>query len=134
MNDTTNGLEGLRLISDWSKWLITIETGAIAFVGAAFKTEGTGRRHLAKVAATITVVSFVISIAAAALLLLTLPEIAQTLRADGNIWLTQDSVIGGVFGINTQGLAIVQAFFFGMGVVSLAILILMTIWRSPGKQ
>jgi hypothetical protein len=37
MGDTSNALEGLKLISDWAKWLITIEAGAIAIIGSAVK-------------------------------------------------------------------------------------------------
>ncbi len=99
----------------------------------AFKQEGIRPPSVPKVLATAAVVSFVISIAAAALLLLSLPEIAQSLRADTNIWLTRDSVLGRVFGMNTQGFGTIESFFFGVGVVSFAALIVATIWSSAGK-
>ena len=133
MSDTSNALEGIRLISDWAKWLITIETAAIAVIGAAFKQDGVRPSSVSKVLATAAVVSFVISIAAAALLLLSLPEIAQSPRADINIWLTRDSVIGRVFGMNTQDFATTESFFFGVGVVSFAALIVATTWSSASK-
>jgi len=133
MNETSNALEGLKLISDWAKWLITIETAVIASIGVAFRQEGTRLPFLSRVLTTAAVVSFVISIAAASLLLLSLPEIAQSLRSDTNIWLTRDSVIGRVFGMNTQDFATIESFFFGMGVVCFAAVIVATTWSSAGK-
>ena len=133
MNDTSNALEGLRLISDWAKWLITIETAAIAIIGVAFKQEGIRPPFVSKVLATVAIVAFVISIAAAALLLLSLPEIAQRLQADTNIWMTRDSVLGRVFGMNTQDFGTIESFFFGVGVVTFAALIVATTWSSSGR-
>ena len=128
MDDETNALEGLKLISDWSKWLITIETGAIAIIGAVIKVENAPVPCLAKVFATTSTISFLISVAAAAMLLLTLPEIAQMLRSDTNIWMTRDSVAGRVFHVNTQGLAILESFFFGAGMICFSALIIALIW------
>jgi len=39
----SSALEALRFISDWAKWLITIETGAIAVIGALVNTNTQGR-------------------------------------------------------------------------------------------
>ena len=83
-----------------------------------------------KVFATAAVVSFVISIAAAALLLLTLPEIAQNLRPEINIWLTKGSIMGWLLGMNTQSLAIGESFFFGLGVICFAGLIVGATWSQ----
>jgi hypothetical protein len=80
MSDTSNSMEAIRLISDWGKWLVTIETAAIAIVGAFFTTNQPPLPGLAKVFGTLAVGSFLVSIAAAAVLLLTLPEITQNLR------------------------------------------------------
>ena len=77
-------------------------------------------------------ICFVLSIAAAAFLLLSLPEIAQKLREDANIniWLTSDSVIGNVFRVNTQTLAITESFFFGTGVLAFAGMVLARMWSK----
>jgi hypothetical protein len=80
------------------------------------------------------VVCFVISIAAAALLLLSLPEIAQTVRPDTNIWLTRDSIIGRVFRMDTQAFAVVESFFFGLGVVLFGALVIVLAWFPATKQ
>jgi hypothetical protein len=128
--DTSNAMEGLKLISDWAKWLITVETAAIGVIGAYLKGNTTVLPNLVKVVSTIAIGSFVVSIATAALLLLSLPEIAQQLDGHINIWLTSDSIIGRVFGANTQTFATIESFFFGLGVVLIAVLVIAAIW-SP---
>ena len=108
--------------------MITIETAAIAVIAAGLKTSEVAKRQLGKLLTTGAIICFVISIAAAALLLLSVPEIAQTLQPDTNIWLTRDSAIGRVFGMDTQGFAIVESFFFGLGVVLFAALVIALAW------
>jgi hypothetical protein len=130
MDDGSNTLEALKLISDWAKWLITIQTAVIAVIGAGVSDKGAAMTRTAKILATGAVGCFVASVAVTAVLLLSLPEITQSLRADTNIWLTRDSVIGRMFGMNTQGLATVESFFFGLGVVCFAGLILAALWSK----
>ena len=130
MSDATNTLEGVRLISSWAQWLITIQTAAIAVIGAGVKEKGAAMTWTTKVFAPGAVACFVASVAAAAILLLSLPEITQNLQPETNIWLTRDSVIGRVFGMNTQGFATVESFFFGLGVVCFAGLIVATVWSK----
>jgi hypothetical protein len=74
--------------------------------------------------------TFLVSIAAAAILLLTLPEITQNLRTGQNIWLTRDSIAGQLLRTNTQGLALVESIFFGCGFILLTTMIVVMIW-SP---
>ena len=128
MGDTSNSLEATKLISDWGKWLVTIETAAIAIVGALFSRGQPPVPEMAKVFGTLAISSFRISIAAAAILLLTLPEIAQNLRADQNIWLTRDSVAGRLLRMNTQAFALVESAFFGCGLILLGATIVVLIW------
>jgi len=94
MPDASNALEGVKLISDWAKWLITVETAAIGIIGAYLKGNVVRLPPLVKSFLTVAVGSFVVSIAAAALLLLSLPEIVQRLDGGINIWLTSNSIIG----------------------------------------
>jgi len=122
MSDTSNSLEAIKLINDWGKWLVAIETAAITVIGALFTTDRSAP-GLAKVFGTLAIGSFLVSIAAAALLLLTLPEIAQNLRADRNIWLTRDSIVGDLLRLNTQGFALVESIFFGCGLILLVAMI-----------
>jgi hypothetical protein len=134
MNDTSNSLEGLKLISDWAKWLITIETGAIAIIGAVIRPDKGSLSLPTKILATAAIICFLVSIAAAALLLLSLPEIAQNLRPEINIWWTRDSIIGRVFHLNTQDFAVIESFFFGLGVVCLSALIIAVAWSPAVMQ
>jgi hypothetical protein len=55
MSDTSNALEGLKLISDWAKWLITIEAGAIAIIGTMIKLEKGTPPQFVKVFTTLAV-------------------------------------------------------------------------------
>ena len=130
MTDSKNALEGLKLINDWAKWLITIETGAIAIIGAMVRPEKGALSQPVKVLATGAIISYLISIAAAALLLLSLPEIAQKLSTETNIWMTRDSIIGRVFRTDIQGFAVIESFFFGLGIVLLSAMIIAVAW-SP---
>lgn len=129
MSDTKT-IEALKLINDWAKWLITIETGAIALIGSLFTSNKVRGLYLEKVFGMLAVSCFVVSIIAAALLLWTLPEIAQRLKPDENIWMTKDSIAKQLFRLNTQGFAILESLFFILGILSLAALILTVIWSK----
>ena len=129
MPDTSKNLEALKLISDWAKWLVTIETVAIAIIGSALlATDRPAVPVLAEVFGTVAIGSFLLSIVTAAALLLTLPEIAQNIRADQNIWLTEDSVAGRLFRMNTQAFALVESVFFGLGMILLVAMIVVIVW------
>ncbi len=39
MNGSEYSIEALRMVSDWAKWLVTIETFAIALLGTLFTTD-----------------------------------------------------------------------------------------------
>jgi hypothetical protein len=132
MNDTSTAFESLKLIADWAKWLITIETGAIAIIGGVIKGE-TASSPSIRAFATGAIGSFVISISAAALLLLTLPDIAQNLRPQVDVWLTSDTVVGRVFHLTTQDIAVLESFFFGIGILCFAGLILTITWSRTAN-
>ena len=127
MPDTAKSLEAIKLVSDWAKWLVTIETAIITVIGAFFATDQLVQ-IAAKVLGTLAIGSFTTSIIAAAILLMTLPEIAQNLRADQNIWLTQDSVAGALLRLNTQRIALIESVFFGLGIILVVAMIVITIW------
>ena len=78
--------------------------------------------------ATSAVGSFLISIVAAAMLLLTLPEIAQSVREGQNIWLTEDSVAGRLLRMNTQNFALIESVFFGCGMILFVAMIVAIVW------
>jgi ABC-type multidrug transport system fused ATPase/permease subunit len=128
MPDTSNSLEAAKLVNDWAKWLVTIETAAIVLLAAFFTGGGQQVHDLAKVLGTLSIGNFLVSIAAAAILLLTLPEITQNLRDGQNIWLTRDSVAGRLLGLNTEGFALIESVFFGIGLILMGATMLALIW------
>lgn len=119
----TKALESLKLISDWAKWLTTIETGVIALIGSFFTSDRVSGSFIEKLFGILSISCFVISIIAAAMLLWTLPEIAQKLRSDTNIWMTYDGIARQLFRLNTQGFAVVMTLFFILGLLFLTALI-----------
>ena len=130
-NSDSVNLEALKFINDWSKWLITIETGAIAITGTLFSQGTVGKATiLMKFLGISAIVSFVLSIISAAFLLWTLPEIAQNLRPGENIWLTEDSVAGELLRMNTQRLAVIESIFFIIGILLFTIVISSAILTS----
>ena len=127
MPDTARSFEAIKLVSDWAKWLVTIETAIITIIGAFFATDQPVPVS-AMLIGTFAIGSFTVSIIAAAILLLTLPEIAQNLRSDQNIWLTRDSVAGRLLRMNTQAIALIESIFFGFGLLLVVAMIMLTIW------
>jgi hypothetical protein len=119
----TRALESLKLISDWTKWLTTIETGVIVLIGSSFASDKVRRSFIEKLFEILSVSYFIISIIAAAMLLWTLPEIVQRLRPDTNIWMIEDNVARQLFRLNTQGFAVVLVLFFIVGLLFLTALI-----------
>jgi hypothetical protein len=128
MANDSNSLEAVRLISDWGKWLVTIEVAAVAVIGTLASRGDSAFPMLAKLLATLAVISYLVSIAAAAILLLTLPEIVQYLREDQDVWLTRDSVAGQLLGMDTQRLALVESVFFGLGLIVMVAMIAVLLW------
>jgi hypothetical protein len=131
----SNTLEALRLISDWAKWLVTIETGAIAILGTIVISSKRPVPRLAKVFGTLAMVCMLTSIGAAAMLLLTLPEIAQYLRPERNIWMNQDSVVASYLRrMNIQTFAILESGFFGLGLVFAIACIVTVMWSKTSAS
>ena len=136
----------LTLLSDWAKWLITIETGVIAILGTLIKSLPAESRSkstkkkpyslekISKSLATITVFFFLISIAAAAFLLLSLPEIALTIQPGENIWLAEDIAIGYALDVNIQLLAIFESMGFGLGMVCFSALVVISFWSKQNQE
>jgi hypothetical protein len=131
--DTANALEAIRLINDWGKWLIAIETAAIAVIGALF-TAGRPVSRAVRLLGSSAISCFLVSIIAAAMLLATLPEIAQTIAPTENVWNTSDSVAGRLFHMSTQDFALVESIFFGAGIALFVTTIVTAVWTRTGEQ
>ena len=81
-----NALEALKLLGEWSKWMVSVQTGIISLIGIAtasgkisfIRTEG----YFGTLNATLilgALISFLVSLLAAAFLLYALPGMAQRL-------------------------------------------------------
>ena len=134
MVNETNSLEALKLISDWGKWLVTIETGLVAIIATQFASGARGMTTWAKRLATLSMASLAASILAAAALLLTLPEIAQTVQPDQNIWTTRDSVAGRLLHMDTQAFALAESIFFGIGVALFVAMGVVQVWGGRAAR
>ena len=115
-------------ISDWSKWLVTLETFAIGIVGSIFTKDRAAVGLFGRLFGSLSILCFGASICFASLLLLTMPEIIQTLDTNQSVWSTQDSIVGETVGWNTTHLVVIQSLLFAIGVVLGAFTILTVIW------
>ena len=82
-------LDAIKLMNDWSKWLVTVQTAAIAALGflsrqADLEKLSTPWGKAAILAGVVSTILFVVSIALASYLLLYLPSIAEELPKDAN--------------------------------------------------
>ena len=128
MSEPSNNLEALHLISDWAKWIVAIQTGVLALIGTLFTSELRPTSFLVKVFGTSAITCFLLSIAAAGILLLTLPEIAQNLQSNQNIWATRDRVAYRLVRLNTEGFAILESVFFGLGFSFTSAMLVAIVW------
>jgi hypothetical protein len=129
----SNTLEAVKMISDWAKWLVTIETGAIAILGTIVTSSKRPVPRLAKVFGTVAMLCMLTSIAAAAMLLLTLPDIVEFLEPGTEVWSSKDTVVASIIFLkkmNTQNFAISEAFFFGLGLVFAIACIVTLMWSK----
>ncbi|MEO1375996.1 MAG: hypothetical protein AAFW70_17095 [Cyanobacteria bacterium J06635_10] len=67
MSETTI-LESIKLLSDWAKWLTTIQTGVIALIVSLFTSKNIQISLMDKTFAVLSISCFVLSIVAAAML------------------------------------------------------------------
>ena len=80
-------IEGLKLISEWCKWLITVETAAVGGVGAlARDSNGISSSHWVRLGYGFAVASFVCSIVVAAAILSNVPTSVQDMKPGDKIW------------------------------------------------
>ena len=131
MSDPANTLEAIKLIDGWAKWLITIATAVIAIIGGALAS-GRPASKMVTLLGVCAVASFVLSILSAAALLATLPEITQQMVPGQNVWRTRDSVAGRLLHLDTQGFAILESSFFGIGILLFAFMIAVAAFTRLG--
>lgn len=142
MDNSTIILAAIGLLSEWAKWLITLETAAIAIVGTLVKTltsnpepetkkkdEKDGKRFT-KILATITILSFLLSIFAAALLLLALPGVVMIVRPGMDIAAADEAISNYVVFLNIPTMAVIESLGFVIGTVGFSALIVGAIWSK----
>jgi hypothetical protein len=80
-------IEANKLVGEWCKWLVTIETAAIAAI-AAFSKVDDGRSLGAsfKVPSALATLCFVASIAITSLIMISLPTNVQDITPDDSLW------------------------------------------------
>ncbi|MDQ3817229.1 MAG: hypothetical protein M3362_06015 [Acidobacteriota bacterium] len=78
-----NSLEALKLLKEWSTWLVTIQTGALGLIAAIANPKSTFTYGGA--GAKWTVVCLGLSIVCATWVLAAIPSIAQRLKPTDNI-------------------------------------------------
>ncbi len=91
-------MEAIKLLSDWSKWLVTLETGGVAGVISLISLKEISGLNwtwmmLINVSLVVAVISFLISIYNACMLLFSLPNVVERLPSskEDSIDYMQDS-------------------------------------------
>jgi hypothetical protein len=130
-DQTERLVEGLKLINDWCKWVVTVETFVIGLIGTFFSAKGATATVVDRALASAAVICFLVSIVGASMLLATLPEIIQSASASENIWMTKDSVAYRLFGFTTQTFAVIIALSFGGGLALSSSVVVSVIWAQP---
>jgi hypothetical protein len=87
MPATPQQTAAISMIADWSKWIVAVETAAIAAIAAFVKPLSIGARlNFARYAVAAALVCFVISIILASIVLLSLPAAFQDIEATEKVW------------------------------------------------
>lgn len=117
-----NDLEAVKLLADWSKWCVLVETGAIAGI-TNFLTKSGGLTPTARNLITASTICFGISIVTAAVLLLSLPATVQRLppRYPNDVF--HMGTFEGTKGIRIYSVVQIQTCFFIFGLVSFVVAI-----------
>jgi len=79
MGADDNQTDGLKQIAEWSRWLVTVETAAIALIGIYYKI-GTPINKTIFWLLSIAIVCLFMSIISAALLIISIPAACQDIR------------------------------------------------------
>ena len=128
--EATQAVEAVKLLADWAKWLVAIETTAIAVVAFVATMHDPYIRGMASVLASGAVFCFASSVIAATLLLRSLPGIMQTIKPGQNIWDTEDAA-GLTLGCSTSALMKIESTFFGIGLLLVAAILILKIMVWP---
>jgi hypothetical protein len=137
-----NDLEAMKLLKEWSTWLVAIQTAAIGAIAAglkdvAFNTActishvGITCDGLARSLATCVIVCFGVSIVAALYLLLALPAIAQRLPPIGGDIYTMRTVRGAKLPVYWY--VRLERWGSVSGFLCFAVLIILVVWTDKPR-
>lgn len=82
---TPQQTEGLKLINDWGKWLVTVETASIGVVADVF-TKADSLHPLARAGCTAAILCFIFSIIVTGGLLANIPAAVTDMQDWEKIW------------------------------------------------
>jgi hypothetical protein len=126
MNDKkTLDLEALKLLKDWSVWMVTVETAVLAFLGAASSIFDLKAQAPAEPWFIGTVLCFSLSIIFAAWVLSGIPSVVQ--RIDDTTSLHKQKIYDISWlpdCVTLNCVAIVQHTLFALGLVGFAVLVM----------
>ena len=123
-------IEAVKLLSDFAKWLVTIETTAIAAIGYVLTFHAPHWRLPTSVFACSAVISFAVSILFATLLLRSLPGVVQTIQPGEDIWATREK--GRVASsLSTSQLVRIESVCFGIGLLLFAVVLCIKVLSKP---
>lgn len=129
MAATPQQTDGLKLIGDWCKWLITVETAAIAAIGA-FTKFSEGSHIFVQIPFTVAITSFVVSMLFAAGLLSAIPTAVTDMNDGDRIWdrLIYGRTTKGVMPFSVAAFCLFALFTLGVAAFGLAVIVLA--WTS----
>jgi hypothetical protein len=127
-----NDLEALKMLADWSKWLVLVQTGAITVIGAFWKPEVIARAgFLSKILMSLTILCFAVSIVAAANLLKSLPATAQRLPPPPGKDIFHMGTYEGTQGVKVYTVAKVETYSFILGFFCFVLAVMASMWCLP---
>jgi hypothetical protein len=120
-----NDTEAIRLVNDWSKWMVTIEIALISAIGFfATRAKEFSLDTMAKICIVVSLGSFLVSIAAAACLLIALPGVVQRLPPPDNQDVGDMKSPRTLLRLSIRSWGAIQHAFFLIGIVGFTALIM----------
>ncbi len=123
-SDKNDYMEATKLVNDWSKWMVTIETASIIVIGGFVKDLKPIDDLNIKFLIVLSISSFMVSIVAATSLLIALPGAAQRFPPPSGTDLGDMSSPRSYFQISIRHWGSIQQIFFLLGLLSFGCLII----------
>jgi hypothetical protein len=132
LSPVPNDLEAIKLLGDWSQWLVAVETTSITIIAALWKMEGLGKLHWSsRVSLTLMLFFFFISITAAVTIRLCIPAIVRKLPAPPGKDVYHMGSWEGVKGRPLYFYVQAQSWCFIVGLICFAFALVYGLWLGP---